>query len=184
MNTGSGASRFSQPSKHEFGIKKLRRHHEEELLSIASLHPIELVLRLTISARAIDTEKVLFNFQGGAYGYGGGNIVRDATGTFYGTLGTSPSKTCVRFCGVVYKLTPTANGNTETIIHTFTGGADGEEPDGMVMDAKGNIFVSTYAGASTKCFGGCGAIVEPFAHQEWWIQHDDCLRFRQRNRWW
>src|SRR5258708_1778205 len=121
---------------------------------------LSLSLTLTISARAIDTEKVLLNFQGGAYGSGPGEMVRDSTGTIYGTLGTSPSKTCALFCGVVYKLTPTANGYTETIIHTFTGGADGETPDGMVMDAKGNIFVSTYNGASTKCFGGCGAIVE------------------------
>src|SRR5882672_5476205 len=96
---------------------------------------LSLSFTLTISANAIDTEKVLLNFQGGAYGYAPWNIVRDAAGTIYGTLGTSPSKTCALFCGVVYKLTPTANGYTETIIHTFTGGADGETPDGMVMDA-------------------------------------------------
>lgn len=45
--------------------------------------------------------------------------------------------------GVVYKLTPSG---AETILHTFTGGADGYEPDSLALDSAGNVYGTTYYG--------------------------------------
>ena len=39
---------------------------------------------------------------------------------------------------VAFKLTPSANGWTESVVHNFTGGNDGKEPDaGLTRDAAG-----------------------------------------------
>ena len=65
------------------------------------------------------TETVLYSFTGGADGanpYAG--LIRDSAGNLYGTTyggGTSN-------WGVVFKLDTTG---TETVLHSFTGGADG-----------------------------------------------------------
>jgi hypothetical protein len=120
-----------------------------------------VVFTLAASLAAAETEKVLFNFQGGAYGRGPQNIVLDTAGNIYGTLTVGGNKTCSSTCGVVYKLSPNANGQlTESILHVFTGGNDGAQPDEVLMDTKGDLFVSAYAGGVTGCADGCGAVVE------------------------
>ena len=41
-------------------------------------------------------------------------------------------------CGIVFKIAP---DGTETILHDFTGGSDGQNPAvGMIVDAKGNLY--------------------------------------------
>jgi hypothetical protein len=128
-----------------------------------------LCLRIILAAAALaatswaaDTEKILFNVQGGAYGYDPFSMVRDANGNIYGTFFEGGSACPYTIgCGVVYKLSPNANGQfSESIIHTFTGGDDGSEPTSLLMDPAGNLFVATLGGGSKKCIGGCGAIVE------------------------
>lgn len=102
----------------------------------------------------------------------------DANGTLYGTvdLGGGSSNQCstgtpALGCGIVYKLTPNAQGKfTETILYRFQGFADGAEPedDRLVIDASGNIFGTTAEGGnSTACPadgfgtpGGCGVVFE------------------------
>ena len=102
----------------------------------------------------------------------------DANGTLYGTvdLGGGASNQCstgtpALGCGIVYKLTPNAQGKfTETILYRFQGFADGATPgdDRLVIDADGNIFGSTAEGGnSTACPsdgfgtpGGCGVVFE------------------------
>jgi len=102
----------------------------------------------------------------------------DANGTLYGTvdLGGGASSQCntgtpALGCGIVYKLTPNAQGKfTETILYRFKGFADGADPtdDRLVIDASGNIFgTTTEGGNSTACPdddsgtpGGCGVVFE------------------------
>ena len=43
-----------------------------------------------------------------------------------------------------------AHGN-EKILHTFTGGADGEYPTGVVLDAKGDAYGATTNGGDLSC---------------------------------
>jgi uncharacterized repeat protein (TIGR03803 family) len=101
----------------------------------------------------------------------------DANGTLYGTvdLGGGASDQCgappAFGCGIVYKLTPNAQGKfTETILYRFQGFADGAKPedDRLVIDASGNIFgTATEGGNTTACHsngefdpGGCGVVFE------------------------
>lgn len=74
-----------------------------------------------------------------------GNLVLDNAGNLYGTTELGGTKNF----GTVYRLSPPKNGKwTETILHSFQGGAtDGNDPfGGIVFDAAGNIFGNTVSG--------------------------------------
>jgi hypothetical protein len=45
---------------------------------------------------------------------------------------------------------------TETVLYSFTGAADGDQPyASLIRDAKGNLYGTTYfGGSSTECSGG------------------------------
>src|SRR2546421_458144 len=80
-------------------------------------------------------ETVLYSFTGGTDGgspYAG--IIRDSAGSLYGTAyygGAANS-------GVVYKLDATGQ---ETVLHSFTGAADGGNPvAGVIRDSAGNLY--------------------------------------------
>jgi len=93
------------------------------------------------------TETILYNF---TYGATGGEpqagVVMDSAGNLYGTT----SRGGPIDAGIVYQLSPTANGWTETVLHVFTGGNDGSEAlGGLVMDRAGNLYGAT-------AFGGLG----------------------------
>jgi len=107
-------------------------------------------------------ETVLYSFTGGADGnqpYA--SLIRDAEGNLYGTTywgGTTTACNGGTGCGVVFKLDTSGN---ETVLHAFTGnGGDGANPyDGLVQDAKGNLYGTTVSGGlSSACSGGCGVV--------------------------
>jgi uncharacterized repeat protein (TIGR03803 family) len=51
-------------------------------------------------------------------------------------------------------------GGNETVLYSFTGGADGDQPyASLIRDAKGNIYGTTFfGGGSAACNGGCGVV--------------------------
>lgn len=71
-------------------------------------------------------------------------VLFDSEGNLYGaTRGGGGSQFCsgTYGCGVVYELTPAGGSWTELLLHTFTGGADCQNPDdGVVMNSAGNLF--------------------------------------------
>jgi hypothetical protein len=85
-------------------------------------------------------------------------------GTLYGAAGGGLS--CGQYfkgtdCGIVYKLRQTPSGWVKSILHRFTGGADGFEPDGSVtLDASGNVYGTTYAGGISSPKFGNGVVYE------------------------
>ncbi len=90
-------------------------------------------------------ETVLYAFKGtrsGGSADGAGpetGVVLDKTGNIYGTTVVGG----LANAGVVYKLTPSGQ---ESILHSFTGGADGGGPTGITLDAAGNLYGTTYGG--------------------------------------
>jgi uncharacterized repeat protein (TIGR03803 family) len=67
----------------------------------------------------------------------------DSNGNLYGTttLGGSGG------CGTVFELSPKGSSWTESVLYSFKSTGDGCEPyAGVVLDASGNLYGTTYAG--------------------------------------
>jgi uncharacterized repeat protein (TIGR03803 family) len=108
------------------------------------------------------TEKVLYDFcslSGCADGEEPfeGPLAMDAAGNLYGTTyfgGTADH-------GVVFKLD---TAGQESVLHSFTGGADGALPvAGVILDSRIHLYGTTQEGGDLNCqpqFGGCGVVFE------------------------
>jgi uncharacterized repeat protein (TIGR03803 family) len=90
-----------------------------------------------------------------------GPLIRDAAGNLYGsTVFGGTYRNCNgNTCGVVFKLDPSGN---ETVLHSFTAGADGAYPWLDVIDASGNLYGATGQGGDLNCAPnrgyGCGTL--------------------------
>jgi uncharacterized repeat protein (TIGR03803 family) len=117
-----------------------------------------VVFKLAPNPDGTWTESVLHSFPenrtDGIEPYAG--VIFDAAGNLYGTTQEGGAY----FSGVVFKLAPDPDGTwTESVLYTFTGGADGGGPRaGMIFDATGNLYGTTAGGGSAKCGDGCGAV--------------------------
>ena len=108
-------------------------------------------------------EKVLYSFgtNGSTDGEGPSEgVVLDSNGNIYGTTEYGGSSND----GTVFELAK-ANGFAESILHSFTGGADGGEPLGgnLILGSKATLFGDAqYGGISTACPQGgqlgCGVV--------------------------
>jgi uncharacterized repeat protein (TIGR03803 family) len=102
------------------------------------------------------TESVVYAFRDGIDGgFPLGGVIADAAGNLYGTAskgGALNIEDCG--CGVVFSLAHTsATTWTKSVIHRFTGGADGSHPSGgLTLDAKGNLYGTSEEGG-THSFG-------------------------------
>jgi uncharacterized repeat protein (TIGR03803 family) len=101
-------------------------------------------------------ETVLYSFAGGADGsrpYAG--VIRDSSGNLYGTTllgGTSGN-------GVVYKLDTAGH---ETVLYSFTAGADGSQPyAGVIRDSSGKLYGTASAGGGGFLGNGVVFEIEP-----------------------
>jgi uncharacterized repeat protein (TIGR03803 family) len=96
-------------------------------------------------------ETVLYNFRGGADGHSPiAGVILDSAGNLYGTTSAGGAANA----GVVYMVSPAGQ---ETVLYSFTGGADGSLPyAGVVRDAASNLFGTTLEGGA----GGHGVVYE------------------------
>jgi uncharacterized repeat protein (TIGR03803 family) len=112
-------------------------------------------------------ETVLYSFTGGADGgEPDGGLIEDAAGNFYSTATEGGDLSCTNplvspGCGVVFMLNKTT-GN-ETVLYSFTGGADGAVPAvSLIRDAAGNLYGTAMQGGNPSCSGqfvaGCGTV--------------------------
>jgi uncharacterized repeat protein (TIGR03803 family) len=129
---------------------------------------------------------VLYRFTGGSDGsvpYAG--LIADNSGALYGTTQQGGSG-CPqdKGCGTVFKLTPSAKGQTawtETVLYRFTGGSDGASPRaGLFADKQGVLYGTTNVGGGqsgcpqfTALFVGCGTVFKltpPAKGQTTWTE--------------
>jgi uncharacterized repeat protein (TIGR03803 family) len=96
----------------------------------------------------------LYSFHGGSDGMlPRARLLRDKSGALYGTTYLGGNGPCYYFfrrtysgCGTVFKLAP---DGTETILHAFQGGNDGEFPTtALTLDHAGNVYGTVEEGSS------------------------------------
>jgi uncharacterized repeat protein (TIGR03803 family) len=99
---------------------------------------------------------VLYNFTGGSDGgTPQSNLIFDGVGNLYGTT----SGGGLFGYGTVFELSPNGSGGwNETVLHSFTGGADGVNPtySPVIFDGVGNLYGTAYSGGAN----GYGVVFE------------------------
>jgi len=115
--------------------------------SVGGVYGCGTVYKLTSKGE----ETVLYSFTGGADGcFPQSNVLQDRHGNLYGVAlfgGNLTAANCIDDggCGVVYKLDTKGN---ETVLYTFTGGTDGNIPQGLTMDLADNLYGITLSGGN------------------------------------
>jgi uncharacterized repeat protein (TIGR03803 family) len=125
------------------------------------------VYKLSPSSGGGWTESVLYSFHGSSDGGAPkGGLIFDSAGNLYGTT-IEGGENCSGYgCGVVFELSPSSAGWTETVLYAFTGATDGANPySGLVVDSFGNLYGTTLYGGDPNCYGGdnnggCGTVFE------------------------
>ena len=106
------------------------------------------------------TESVLYSFTGSSDGgQPEGELIFDSAGSLYGTASLAGASGA----GTVFKLTPSSNSWTLSVLHSFAGshGNDGSEPiSALIFDKAGNLYGTTLFGGAKSCAGGCGTVFE------------------------
>lgn len=100
---------------------------------------------------ASGNESVLHAFTGPpSDGWGpGGLLTADKAGNLYGVTNSGGSSTACQYgCGTVFKIDTSGN---ETVLHSFSGGADGASPGAqtLVLDKKGNLYGTAIRGGKS-----------------------------------
>jgi len=110
------------------------------------------VFKLTPKSDGSWMERVLYSFTGGVDGkYPEAGLIFDTAGNLYGTTIQGGANDG----GTIFKLTPNSNGSgTESVLYSFTGGADGFEPNAdLIFDLAGNLYGTTPWGGAQGGFG-------------------------------
>jgi uncharacterized repeat protein (TIGR03803 family) len=128
------------------------------------------------------TRTLIYGFKGGADGGQpvAAGLIRDSAGKLYGTTAAGgDTSACSYFlqiaCGVVYRLTPPAAGQTKwtaTTLHAFQGGADGSSPysnDQLLRNANGVLYGATLSGGPLG-FGTIFSLTPPATGQTKWTK--------------
>lgn len=94
------------------------------------------------------SESVIYNFTGGNDGGTPvASVALDAAGNLYGTTSFGGANGV----GVVYKLSHSGSGWTETVLYTFQGANDGQNPvAGVTVDPSGNLYGATFLGGANN----------------------------------
>jgi hypothetical protein len=126
------------------------------------------IFELSPTPDATWTETVLYRFTGGLDGGSPlASLIFDRTGSIYGTAAAGGKYGA----GVVFKVISTSIGDwTETVLHNFSGGADGATPfAGLTFDSGGDLYGTTYFGGDPTCIDGCGTafVLEPLPGGAW-----------------
>jgi uncharacterized repeat protein (TIGR03803 family) len=126
--------------------------HNQDMgtLDVARLVIVATIVLLATGARAQGNYKILHRFSGDDGIHPWGSLIFDAGGNLYGTTYQGGAFGG----GAVYELSPLSGGGwKESVIYSFTGGADGFNPvAGLTFDQVGNLYGTTINGG-TAGFG-------------------------------
>ncbi len=166
------------------------RAHFADLLVLArstSASLLFLLIPVCLPGQPKYNETVLHTFAGGSDGaQPQAGLIADSRGNLYGTTyaGGDTTACAPAGCGVVFELSPPTKAGqpwAETVLYAFKGGADGLWPSaGLVFDARGNLYGTTYAGGERQiCLYpegplGCGVVFElspPATGKGKWTYH-------------
>ncbi len=117
------------------------------------------------------TESVIFRFADGPDGVGTpwGGVAFDAAGNLYGQAFVGGTGNCEGGCGVIYKLTRSGGSWTFSIIHNFTGLADGDQPTSTpTFDHAGNLYGTVFYGGAY----GYGTVFQVVPNGSGWTFND------------
>jgi len=95
------------------------------------------------------TERVLHSFDGPRGEYPQAGVI-DLNGMLYGTTTGGDATGCSGSigCGTVFRLSP--SGGRFKVLHKFSGGSDGGEPNAALIDVNGVLYGTTYLGGSAN----------------------------------
>jgi uncharacterized repeat protein (TIGR03803 family) len=117
------------------------------------------VFEVSPGAKGLWTETILHSFGSGADGSEPGAVtpIIDASGNLYGTTSAGGDYGY----GTVFELSPGVGGVwTETLLHSFGQGKDGQSPAaGLIFDSAGNLYGTTVDGGAAG-----GGIAFEIAH--------------------
>ncbi len=104
----------------------------------------------------------IYQFTGNQDAWGGTVTTSDSAGNLYGYGGNT-----------VFELSPSQGGWTETILYTFTGGSDGNEPNSLFVGHDGNLYGTTLLGGDSSCdYGGaCGVVFQLVPSGNGWTEN-------------
>jgi uncharacterized repeat protein (TIGR03803 family) len=112
------------------------------------------------------TKTALYRFTGSTDGSSPsiGDLLLDQAGNLYGTTTAGGADGQ----GVVFKLTPSGGGWTESVLWSFTGGSDGSDPQsGVIFDDAGNLYGTTYIAGK----GGEGTVYQLSPSGSGWTEN-------------
>jgi uncharacterized repeat protein (TIGR03803 family) len=111
------------------------------------VHNVGTVFELTPTASGEWIENVLHTFGNSGDGlFPVANLIFDTAGNLYGTTEEGGA---FHNAGVAFELTPAGATWTETVLHNFGNGTDGNTlPGGLIFDDSGNLYGVTGSGGA------------------------------------
>jgi len=115
-------------------------------------HSFGTIFRVSPNSDGSWSESVLHTFNGPNGNDAESALLFDGVGNLYGTTARGGAN------GNVFELSRLADGSwVETVLHAFTGGADGAEPtDSLIFDSAGNLYATASSGGEY----GSGVVFE------------------------
>jgi uncharacterized repeat protein (TIGR03803 family) len=116
------------------------------------------VFRLT-GAGNVWHKTILYKFQGYSDGADPTNgLLFEKGGTIYGTTRRGGTGCNGAGCGTVFKLTPSGNRYTESVIYRFAERNDGVHPESNLVENKKGVLYGTTSDSHGLTFCGCGTV--------------------------
>ena len=132
-----------------------------------------VIYKLSRDAAGQWRKTTIYSFTGSTDGANpASNLIIDAAGNLYGTTQAGGNLSgCSKIgCGVAFRLSHTPTGWHERVLHAF-GAAEAHSPypSGLVQDAAGNVYGTTFNSGNPACSFGCGTVFElsPTASGPW-----------------